>query len=60
MDEEALISLMTPKQSVGKSRRSIWVLAVVPRGKSNHYIELTCSYSIRQHGAVGYCGFLVM
>ena len=60
VDEEVLISLMMPKQSVGKSRRLIWVLAVVHRGKSNCYIALTCSYNIQQHGAVGYCGFFVM
>ena len=31
VNEDVLISLVMPKQSVGKSRRSICVLAVVPR-----------------------------
>ena len=38
VDEEALISLMTPNQSVGKSRCSIWALAVVHRGKSQYSV----------------------
>ena len=31
VNEDVLISLVMPKKSVGKSRRSIWVLAMVPR-----------------------------
>ena len=57
--EEVLISLATPKQSVGKSRRSIWA-SCGSEGKRGRYIVLISICNKVQHGADGYCEFLAM
>ena len=57
--EEVLISLAMPKQSVGKSRRSIWA-SCGSEGKGGRYIAFISSCNKVQHDAGGYCEFLVM
>ena len=57
--EEVLISLAMPKQSVGKSQRSIWV-SCGSEGKGGCYIALISICNKVQHGAGGYCKLLAM
>ena len=59
MFEEVLISLAMPKQSVGKSQRSIWA-SCGSEGKGGHYIALISICNQVQHGAGGYCKFSAM
>ena len=51
--------LLMPKLSIGFCRCSIWVLCG-SEGKGEHYIALISLCNKVQHGASGYCEFLVM
>ena len=57
--EEVLVSLVMPKQSVSKSRRSIWA-SCGSKGKGGHHIALIFICNKVQHGAGEYCEFLAM
>ena len=57
--EEENNCLLTPKSSIGKSRCSISA-SCGSKGKWGHYIALISLCNEGQHGAGGYCEFLVM
>ena len=57
--EEENDCLLTPKSSIGKSQCLIWA-SCGSEGKGEHYIALISLCNKVQHGAGGYCEFLVM
>ena len=57
--EEEDDCLLKPKSSIGKSRCSIWA-SCGSEGKEERYIALISLCNKLQHGAGGYCEFLVM
>ena len=59
MVEEENTCLLTPKSSVGKSQHLIWA-SCGSKGKRGCYIALISTCNEVQHGAGGYCEFLIM
>ena len=57
--EEENDCLLTPKSSIGFCRNSIWA-SCGSEGKEERYIALISLRNKLQHGAGGYCEFLVM